>query len=124
MLQVAKLSNRGYRRAPRARIALALLLATALLFVQWAGLSHRISHSTLQQQLIGAPALTNADGGAPDKLHSCLLFDAATVADMLHIPPALATPLTGAEVLAQWAAFISWRAPLLTCFSSRAPPVS
>jgi hypothetical protein len=122
MLQVARLSNRGYRRAPRARIALALLLAMALLFVQWAGLGHRISHSALQQQLIGA--LTNADGGAPDKLHSCVLFDAATVADMLHIPPALATPLTGAEVLAQWAAFISWRAPLLTCFSSRAPPVS
>jgi hypothetical protein len=127
MLQVAKLSNPGCRGAIRARIAFAILLAIAMLFVQWVGLNHRISHSALQQQLHSSPmnpVLANVDGGTSDKLHSCALFDAATVADLLHMPPVAGTLLTGAQVLAQWAAFISWHAPLLTCFSSRAPPLS
>jgi hypothetical protein len=110
------------RPAPRARIGLAVFLAIALLFVQWIGLNHRISHRALQQQLVSAPA--NTDGGTPDKPHSCAAFDAATVADLIHMPPLAAPLITGAQVLAQWAAFTSWQAPLVTCFSSRAPPNS
>lgn len=110
------------RPAPRTRIAIAIFLAMALLFVQWAGLNHRISHWALQQQLAAAPS--NVDGGTPDKLHSCVAFDATTVADLIHMPPMAAPLITGVQVLAQWAAFASWQPPLLTCFSSRAPPLS
>jgi hypothetical protein len=124
MLQIAELSSPACRATSRARVAIAILLAMAMLFAQWMGLNHRISHSAPQQQdLVGAAAPTNA-GSAADKLHSCALYDAATVADLVPMPPAAGVLIASMQVLAQWAAFTSWQAPPTTCFSSRAPPLS
>lgn len=103
------------------RTAAAFLLAAALLFAQWSGLAHRVDHSPL--------ADTHAQSGDAedhdtDSNHSCVAFDAVAVADAIHLPP-FAVPLpTSAHVLALWTAFESWDAPLVSHFSSRAPPLS
>jgi len=92
------------------------MLVAALLFAQWAGLSHRIDHT---------PFLSAAaDGYDSDAEHSCLAFDAAAAADAIHLPPFAAPLLASTHVLALWAAFASWDAPLVLHFSSRAPPLS
>ena len=100
------------------RPAIAWMLVAALLFAQWAGLAHRIDHGPLATQA-AAP-----DGHEPEAGHSCVAFDAAAVADAIHLPPFNARLLTGAKVLALWAAYASWDAPLVLHFSSRAPPLS
>jgi hypothetical protein len=109
------------------RIVIAIFLAAALLFAQWTGLHHRIAHADLQQlhahTALNADIAYIADTGDKDFEHSCAAFDAATVSDAIHIPPFVAPLITSAPVLALWAAFISWRPPLTTYFSSRAPPL-
>jgi hypothetical protein len=108
---------------PPTRIVIAMLLAAALLFAQWAGLSHRISHAYLQQQQALAYSIPDDNrNGDQDMRHSCAAFDAATVADTIPLPPFVAPLITSVRVLALWAAFISWDAPLAVYFSSRAPP--
>jgi hypothetical protein len=134
----------------RSALPIVLLLTMALLFAQWTGLKHRIVHAAmtplyLQSQSLPpsasssqpdsqwqsqsqwqwqwqSPASTFGSGSDTDLSHSCLAFDAATVADSIHTPPFLLPLLTSAQVLSLWAAFISWDAPLSLCFSSRAPP--
>ncbi|MEN3295061.1 MAG: hypothetical protein V7642_4314 [Burkholderiales bacterium] len=109
-------------RPASSRIVIALLLAMALLFAQWTGVKHRIFHANLQHLQIHASSIADTGDSDAGPGHSCAAFDAATVGDTLHILP-FATPLvSSAQVLALWAAFISWDAPLVTCFSSRAPP--
>ena len=98
--------------------AIAVLLALALLLAQWSGLSHRIEHA----HHLSATAVD--DTGNTHAHHSCISFDAAAVADTIHLPPFVAPLLTGAHMLALWAAFISWDAPLVPYFSSRAPPLA
>jgi hypothetical protein len=104
---------------------LATLLALALLFAQWAGLAHSVAHAGWQQHAAAASSLAPTDGDSDGGIrHSCAAFDAATLADAVHIssPPALL--LTSTQVLAQWLAFVSWDAPLTHYFSSRAPPLA
>jgi hypothetical protein len=108
-------------RPASSRIVIALMLAVALLFAQWTGLKHRISHASLQYQQIHASSID--DTGDNDAGHSCAAFDAATVGDTLHFLPFIIPLIRSAQVLALWAAFTSWDAPLTTCFSSRAPPL-
>jgi hypothetical protein len=114
--------NRSLMQSAR----IAILVALALLFAQWVGLTHRISHAQLQAQEYSAVTPSaddsgdNTDGSAR---HSCAAFDAATVGDLVHIAPFIAPLLASAQVLALWAAFISWDAPLTRYFSSRAPPL-
>jgi hypothetical protein len=109
------------RPAPSTRIAIAMLVAAALLFAQWAGLNHKISHAKLQQHYTHVAAIADI-GGDQDPKHSCAAFDAATVGDSIHITPFITPLVTSAQVLALWAAFISWDAPVTAYFSSRAPP--
>jgi hypothetical protein len=105
------------------RTVIAMLVATTLLCAQWAGLAHRISHAQLQQVHQYFSATSQADDGGDSNVpHSCAAFDAATVGDTVHIGPFLAPLLASARVLALWAAFVSWDAPLIPWFSSRAPP--
>jgi hypothetical protein len=108
------------------RIVIALMLAVALLFAQWTGLKHRIFHASLQYQQIHASSIadTGDTTGDNDAGHSCAAFDAATVGDTLHILPFVTPLVSSARVLALWVAFSSWDAPLITCFSSRAPPAA
>ncbi len=110
------------RHRTQRNAALALLLALALLFAQWAGLTHRIEHAQLQQ----AVAHASLTGGADESRahHSCVAFDAATVADSIHVPPFAAPLLASARVLALWTAFTSWDAPQVRHFSPRAPPLA
>lgn len=97
---------------------IALLLAVVLLFAQWSGMTHRIEHAPLPH------AAASADEHDSDSDHSCVAFDAAAAADTMHLPPFVAPLLAGAQVLALWAAFRSWDAPLVLHFSSRAPPLA
>jgi hypothetical protein len=103
-------------------IALALLLAVALLFAQWAGLAHRIVHAELMEAHPYAAVQVDIDGDGKADHHSCAAFDAATVADTIHLPPFIAPLVSSVRVLALWTAFLSWDAPFSLCFSSRAPP--
>lgn len=110
------------------RIVIALLTAMALLLAQWVGQNHRINHADLQQQA-GIAGMTDlvADSGNNDNndiSHSCAAFDAATVGDSVNSIPFVTPLVTSTHVLALWAAFISWDAPVVTCFSSRAPPLA
>lgn len=104
----------------------ALLLVVALLFAQWLGLAHRIEHVRPAQLAPHAAAVAQADTAGYDKSleHSCALFDATTLANILHSPAVSLPVLPGAQILALWVAFASWDAPVLLHFSSRAPPLA
>ncbi|HEV2611168.1 MAG TPA: hypothetical protein VGU61_12935 [Noviherbaspirillum sp.] len=106
------------------RILFAILMAAALVFAQWLGLQHRIVHAGLQHSLAATLSDESApdQSHAPDASHSCAVFDAAAMADTMHVPPYIAPLMTSNEVLARWAAFRCWDAPLALHFSSRAPP--
>ncbi len=100
------------------RGTVAILLALVLLFAQWTGMTHRIKHAPLAQVNVSAFTFQHDS----DHHHSCIIFDAAAIADTVHIPQ-FVTPLPpGVQVLALWMAFRSWQAPLTLHFSSRAPP--
>lgn len=107
------------------RYAVALLLMMALVFAHWQGLAHRIAHAT---QYASAALDTAVNGSAASHQktipHSCIAFDAATVAPALHTPACAAAILPAVRVLALWRAFESWHAPFTPYFSSRAPPAA
>lgn len=103
-------------------IAITLLLVMALLLAQWSGLAHRIEHAQLTGHLQQTSAVDGERTENTPLQHSCVAFDAAAVADSIHIAPFVVPTLAGTQTLALWAAFSSWDAPLLRHFSSRAPP--
>lgn len=107
----------------RRHSAVTLILVTALLLAQWSGLAHRVKHATraLTQQY--ATQLSE-DEETHDKSprHSCIAFDAATVADLLVFVPPAVRAFAAVESWRALAAFISHEPPLLCHFSSRAPP--
>ena len=108
------------------------LLLPVLLFTQWLGLAHKISHAgwsgnqapalVLQPAAqLGAFLFGSQDDG--NVLHSCALYDAATAAEYLqHLPDALPSH-SGKVVVGSRTAILSWLAILQVPFSSRAPPV-
>lgn len=102
------------------RHVITLLLMAAILCAHWAGMTHRVAHAFLAQAIV-------ADAGAKDSGdkagHSCVAFDAATLADSLSLPLFPPPAPVSAAVLALWAAFDGWQAPFTPYFSSRAPPV-
>lgn len=99
------------------------VLTLAMVFAHWQGLAHRIVHAS-QFPNAAASLAANTPGGSHQKAlqHSCLAYDAATVAPALPSPACSLGILPGDRVLAQWAAFESWDAPFTPYFSSRAPP--
>ena len=112
-------------RTRSTRYVIALLLMLTMVFAHWQGLAHRVAHAWL----LPSAALDGAASGpaVPDQKivsHSCLAYDAATVAPALHTPPCTTQALPAARVLALWTAFDSWNAPFTPYFSSRAPPVA
>lgn len=102
----------------RHRSTIAVLLMAVLLFAQWSGLAHRVDHGPL------AGFHPDQVSEEKDPAHSCVAFDAAAVADAIHLPAFVTPLLTGTRVLALWSAFESWDAPIVLNFSSRAPPRS
>jgi hypothetical protein len=106
------------------RHAILLLMALALLFAQRAGLNHGIAHPLKQQsQAVGACAEGTACGDREHTTHSCAAFDAATVADAIHVGPSSTPAADSPQMLALWVAFTSWDAPVVPSFSPRAPPL-
>lgn len=102
-----------------------VILVMTLLLAQWAGLAHRIDHaySTGATQVLASTVDGSGTNDASLR-HSCVAFDAAAVADSLHVT-AFALPIVvSAKTLALWAAFSSWDAPVVCHFSSRAPPLA
>lgn len=99
----------------------AVMLMVAVLFSQWVGLHHGIRHAGLQTPSVQAPQIDSEENTSQ---HSCIAFDAAALTDSISLAPYSAPLLTGARVLALWAAFTSWDAPFTLHFSSRAPPQS
>ncbi|MFZ6733083.1 hypothetical protein ACO0LG_14250 [Undibacterium sp. Ji42W] len=110
------------------------VLLPALLFTQWLGLAHRISHAggASSQVVTGSLPQTAQLGsflfqsGSQDEngntLHSCALYDAVSAAEFLqHIPDAIKL-LAGKAVVGPSPAMLSWHALLQVPFSSRAPP--
>ena len=110
------------------RLCFAALLVALVLFAQWMGLRHRIEHAdwgSIQQHQMEEHATAAAElEYAGDKSHSCILFDGMALADSAPLLPFSPVLQTSVRVLALWAAYISWDAPLLCHFSSRAPPAA
>ena len=67
-----------------------------------------------------APSVS--ENGRGHHHHSCVEYDAAAGTTGIHINYRASPLLPGTHVLALWQAFISWDAPFLRHFSSRAPP--
>ncbi|MFL9927382.1 hypothetical protein PQR62_24120 [Herbaspirillum lusitanum] len=68
------------------------------------------------------PAAAHASAHDGDHHHSCVAYDAATLAASVHIDFPLPPLMPGTHVLALWQAFASWDAPFVCHFFSRAPP--
>lgn len=105
------------------------MLVVVVLFAQWMGLRHRIEHAEpiSAQHLVLAADQSSSDTSteySSDTLHSCALFDGMTLADGAPALPFLPLLQTSVQVLALWAAYASWDAPVLLHFSSRAPPLA
>lgn len=106
---------------------MAILLAMALLFAQWAGLAHSIVHAGWESAPFASERADSSAAfgkGGKDLHHSCPAFDAATIAATIHSIPFILPILPGPRILALWIAFDSWRAPHHHHFLSRAPPLS
>lgn len=114
---------------------LLLFLLPALLFSQWLGLTHRMSHAgwtegrapvVFSQQTSNVTSLTEAlwSNSRDDSStqHSCALYDAACVAEYLHLLPAQICLLDGHALISISKHSTDWLALLRVPFSSRAPP--
>jgi hypothetical protein len=98
-------------------------LALSLLFAQFTGQRHRIDHAKWQESAGIYQLVQSQYDGYDHKDHSCITFDAATLADAIGAALVLVLLAAGLHMLAQWIAFISWDAPVTRYFLSRAPPV-
>ena len=63
------------------RYVIALLLTLAMVFAHWQGLAHRIAHAT-QYASVALDSAVNGSAASHQKTvpHSCIAFDAASVA--------------------------------------------
>ena len=108
------------------RFVMVFFLTMAMVFAHWQGLSHRIAHVSPSALAAASLAPETTAAGAHQKAlqHSCLAYDAATVAPALDTPGCSAGSLPGGRVAAPGSAFVSWAAPSITYFLSRAPPLA
>ena len=115
------------------------VLLPALIFAQWMGLAHRISHASWtngkgspgqigqiqhsSQNTQNASLASFLFAGQDDSnLHSCALYDAASISDYLHLTPEAIHLSDSTSIIADSQTIISWLALLQLPFSSRAPP--
>lgn len=110
------------RLFPHQYRTLALLVAIALLFAQWMGLAHKVEHASFPYALVQVPELP-IDSAPVGSAHSCAAFDAAATGDSIGFTPFLPPAPACIKTLLTWVAFLSWDAPLVRHFSSRAPPL-
>ncbi len=111
----------------RSSAAIAMWIVMCLLFAQWLGFAHSISHA-------GAKAeITSNQPVAADKAslvfdhqkasNSCAAFDAATLGASLHSAPVLSVLLTLSPTRVDCAILNPWQQSFVALFSSRAPPL-
>lgn len=107
------------------RFVMVFLLTLAMVFAHWQGLSHRIAHRS-STTLAAASQAADSSAGTHQKAlqHSCLAYDAATVAPALDSPGCGAALLPGGRLPVFLSAFSSWDAPSTPLFHSRAPPLA
>lgn len=111
----------------RSSALIALWLVMCLLFAQWLGFAHAISHAGLK------PEITSSQVLAADKAslvfdhqkasNSCASLDAATLGASLHSAPVLALLLTLSPSRIDCALLNPWQQSFIALFSSRAPPL-
>ncbi len=115
--------------APRRCSAItALWVAMCLLFAQWLGYAHAISHAGLKSDTASVQSVA-ADKASVVFDHqkastTCAALDAATLGVGLHSAPALAALLTFSDSNADCAFLSPWQQSFVALFSSRAPPFS
>lgn len=117
-----------YASRPRSSAAIALWIVLCLLFAQWLGFAHAISHAGTK------PEITSNQFATADKTFfvfdhqkassSCAALDAATLGASLHSAPALPLLLTLPPTNIDCALHNPWQQPFIALFSSRAPPLS
>ena len=107
---------------------IALWVAICLLFAQWLGYAHAITHAGLKSETVSVQALT-ADKTSVVFDHqkasnACVALDAAALGAGLHSAPVLALLLTLSPSSIACALSTPWQQPFIALFSSRAPPQS
>ena len=114
--------------APRHRYsaAIALWVAICLLFAQWIGYAHAISHAGQKPESISVQSVS-ADKTSVVFDHqkassSCAAFDAATLGAGVHSAPVLALVLTLSPSRIDCTVLNPWQQSFIALFSSRAPP--
>ncbi len=106
---------------------LRLMLVVCLLFAQWLGTAHAISHASLNNNGVTIEQVESAAAGGWDhqpSARSCVLLDAATLGAALHTPAILAPVLAAVCLHQQTANGTDWAQTFLAYFSSRAPPLT
>lgn len=111
-------------------IVLLWTMLLVLLSAQWLGFSHRMSHiSTVTGEVmtlasdgknyLGVEKLSNS---TESSIHSCILFDAASIADGVQHALILLVPAIFTEISVAQVSTLPWFASLRVYFLSRAPP--
>ena len=111
----------------RSSVAITIWIVMCLLFAQWLGFAHAISHAG------GKPEITSNQLVAADKASlafdhqkaskSCAALDAATLGAGLHSAPVLSLLLTLSPTRVDCAVLNPWQQSFIALFSSRAPPL-
>jgi hypothetical protein len=116
------------------RLKAIVLLGTMLLVLlsaQWLGFAHRMSHiSTVSGEVMSLASdgknylgIQKLESSTESSLHSCILFDAASIADGLQHTLALVVPTMSVALPIEQVRIIPWFASLRVYFFSRAPPI-
>jgi len=98
-------------------------LIWAFVLAQLAGQFHRIEHARWQGNASLQRVLQSSSHDYPGTEHSCISFDAGTLADAIGMAPPVAPPTVGTPAPSPERACISWVAALIPHFLARAPPV-
>lgn len=98
------------------------MLIIALMFTQFAGQKHRIDHTRWLEDSSAQVRLAAATPSTLDINHSCIFYDAATMADGVASLPYAAPLLNGTALTQATALSASWSAAAVRYFCARAPP--
>ena len=111
----------------RSSALIALWVSFCLLFAQWLGYAHAISHAgskseTASVQILAADKTTIVFDHQKAS-NACAALDGATLGAGLHSTPALALFLTLSAPKADCTILTPWQQSFAALFSSRAPPL-
>lgn len=124
------MSNLSFNNRRLKAIVLLWTMLVVLLSAQWLGFAHRMSHITTiagevmtlasdGENYLGIQKLSNANESS---IHSCILFDAASIADGLQHSIALVVPAVFTDLPSVQVSILPWFASFSVYFLSRAPP--